>query len=622
MSLSEYRITTSLKDYSNTIGLSSTVLGFTSIKSNKGLLKPTYFDTGETNKILDFLGYPKSTAGNVAIQDVIDFNKSYPIYVSAPSGDGGLHGGVLVTKDGSIPLASGLSDTDINDFSEITQEESLGTGNGTTTTFTTTTSLFTYYNNMSIDILVDGVSQDVTATDADPEVLSTTGGDAGTFNRTTGELSYTFFTAPTAGQEITLQYTIDVSSECYFVLLNKGQQADDMAVILTSSGSGTFELELYRQDPDDSTSYNTIGDSPYTVSMVEGTKDGYGQNIYLTNVFDDDGIYLSPIVNPDITFDTFVDDTDYVDFAGGDRGDEVQPSDIVEGFDYLTDIDTYGDVNIVFDTTGETAVASEFETLRGNDVTPGTQGRTKFLMPCSQQSISAILADTATAKFGIDNRGINIFPNPWAKHTDIYNDTPFYCSCMGLIARRYGDSKAGSYGALSPMYISENGIGGELGSSVLELANTATETQLQALNSAGLIGIKKISGLGFTIVGDRTSKSAVLSDYSFTGSSDLADFIIENIESQVLPSMIGKPNDDLHRTNITAQAELVMSGISQYLEDYAILADETNNTAEVRNRREFVLSIAVIFTPNAQTIQFNFVNTRSGTDVSQVINKS
>lgn len=619
--MSEYRVKTTLKDNSQTVSLSSSTVGFTSIEALKGIEKPILIETGETQKILDSFGYP--SASYPGIQDVINYNSAYPLWVSAPfDSTTAKHGGVLITKQGSVGLASGLASPDIADFSAIVQEEQIAIGDGTTTVFNFTTKLFDYYENQSIDILIDDVSQAVTATDAEPELLSTVGGDSGSYTRATGVLAYTFASAPLTGEVIKVQYTIDVSLDCYFALLSKGGQVDDLAVKVTDSGStGTFILELNRQDVDDLTVYNSTPLSPYEVSIVAGTKNGFGQQIYLDNIFDEDNYYVVPVINL-TTFDTFVDDTVNVPFAGGERGDALDPSDIVAGFDYLTDVDTYSNISIIFDVTGESAVVTEFETLRGTDATPGSQGRSKFLVPVTNQSVATTLTDTASAKNNVENRGINFFANSWCKHKDLYNDTPFIVSGMGTIAKKYSDSKAQSFGALSPMYIDENGIGGQLGSGILELVNTASETQLEQLDTAGLIGIKKISGSGFTIVGDRTSQSTILSDYSYTIHSDLADFIIKNVEEQILPQQIGKPNDELHRTNVRAKAELIMESVDQYLEEYDVKCDLGNNTDDIRAQRKFVLTIGVIFTPNSQKIDFIFVNSRVGTDITQVINKS
>ncbi|MDC7242435.1 MAG: hypothetical protein PQJ44_00260, partial [Sphaerochaetaceae bacterium] len=381
--MAEWRTTTNLIDVSQIVSTSADTIAFTALKAKKGILEPRLLYAGETQKALDYLGYPDSDYP--AIQDVLNVVKAYDCYVSAPFDTASaIHGGVFVTKTGSVPFASGLDNAEITDFSDITQEEEIGTGDGTTTTFNFTTQLFDYYTDLSIDILVDDVSQSVVVSSGDTETLSTTGGDSGTFVKASGTLEYTFATAPSTDAVIKVQYTIDMSSDCYFALISKGAQTDDIAVTVEDYNSaGQFTLNMYRQDYDDSTSYNEFTDSPYTVSIISGDKDGYGNNVYIEDVFDEDSAWYISVALNLTTFDTFTDDTDYIDFAGGDRGDDISASDLVEGFDYLSDADTYSDIGIVFDTSAESTVVTEFETLRGTDSSPGSQYRTKFLVPCA-----------------------------------------------------------------------------------------------------------------------------------------------------------------------------------------------------------------------------------------------
>ena len=171
----EWRLKTILKDLSQTVSLGSPIIGFTSIKAPKGNLEPMLVDVGATQQILDTFGYP--SADYPAIQDCINYNQSFPLWISAPFDTAtAKHGAILVTKQGTKSLVSGLENAEIVDFSDIEQVETIGTGNGTTTTFNFTTKLFDYYKNLSIDILVNGVSQGVSVTDEAIEVLSTVGG--------------------------------------------------------------------------------------------------------------------------------------------------------------------------------------------------------------------------------------------------------------------------------------------------------------------------------------------------------------------------------------------------------------------------------------------------------------
>lgn len=84
------------------------------------------------------------------------------------------------------------------------------TGDGVETVFSTTIPAYQLggYTHQSIDIEVDGVSITVSATDDPIEVLTTTPDvGSGTYNRATGEFSFTFDTAPALDEVISIVYT-------------------------------------------------------------------------------------------------------------------------------------------------------------------------------------------------------------------------------------------------------------------------------------------------------------------------------------------------------------------------------------------------------------------------------
>lgn len=608
------RISTNLVDNSQTVSVSPNTVGYTVIKAPKGLEEPILFQKGEIQRVLDSFGYPSSTYPQ--IQDVIDYITGYACYVTAPFDDAtAKYGGVFLTKAGTIPFTTGLSSLAISDFSTISNEEDLGTGDGSTTNFSITLSQSDYYVNQSIDIEVDGTSITISATDAEPEVLTSTPDvGSGTYTRATGVIDFTFDTAPTSGEEITVTYTSDLSSDAYMAFLSKSPQTDDLGVLAESKGSGQFEVALYRKDNDGV--YTTWSDSPYLISNVSGDKDGFGNVIYAETIFEDNN-YITAIVNTDLTFSTFVDDTSYIAMAGGARGDAIDGSDIATAFTAsLQYPDTYNP-KVIFACEDDSNIASAFETLADN-----YQTRSRFLLPTANDTATNLLTDTTATKHSINNRNINFFPLSWGKHTDIYNASPFVCSNMGLIAKKYADSIQLSFGGLSPMYLDENGVGGQLGSSIIELSNTALGTQWLSFNDAGMNPIRWYPGVGPTIVGDRTSASIILSDYSFTIHSEIANYILENVENQVLPAQIGKANDTFHREQVRAKSNLIVSNVSGYLEDYYIQCDSENNNADILNQRKFVITIGVIFEKNSQWIIFNFINSRSGTDIEEVVRKA
>ena len=91
--LSDVQITDSPADWA----------GFTVIKARRGSAEPIFIPAGNENYIIEQFGPPR--ASNRDVQEVIDFNRDHPVFVSAPPGveqDGmeNQHGALYVTKDG------------------------------------------------------------------------------------------------------------------------------------------------------------------------------------------------------------------------------------------------------------------------------------------------------------------------------------------------------------------------------------------------------------------------------------------------------------------------------------------------------------------------------------------
>jgi len=84
----------------------SAITGYTVIKAPKGTIKPKYIQKGDTTTILNLFGAPSSTYPG--IQEAIDFNQQYGLWVSAPGGAISAHsnysyfGGTWLTKRASL----------------------------------------------------------------------------------------------------------------------------------------------------------------------------------------------------------------------------------------------------------------------------------------------------------------------------------------------------------------------------------------------------------------------------------------------------------------------------------------------------------------------------------------
>jgi hypothetical protein len=604
-----WRLTVLENDQSQTARPSIGNIGATVIDAIRGPLEPLLVPRGSEKLIIDIFGRPSVT--NWQVWEAIQANKEADIYISAPSLNG-KYGGVLVTQTGTEAFISGQTSIDSGniDFAALDIEEPLGTGDGVTANFLLTLGDFDNYVNQSIDIQIDGVSINVAATDAEPEVLTTTPDvGSGTYTRATGVLDFTFTSIPTAGQVITANYVVDRSSDVYFILFNGSPETDSRSTKISyDTVTDRFLVNLYQINNEGT--YISIEDSPYTVSLTEGSKGDNGANIFIEDVFEDNP-YVNVLRNTSLATTVFTDDTSNVDFTGGDRGDAITVTQLTAGWAYFQDENTYP-VDIFFDITADAGVPGIFSDLRNI-----YQEYSAYLLPLPDDDATTSIA-TKTS-YGIDDKGIYYYWN-WAIVRNVYTDSRITTNLMGKVFRKHAQM-VDTFNAKAPSWKDENGHGGQLGSDIIKFTQKATKTDLQALDTGRINGMIFDNNYGPMIRSQRTSLT-LESDYSYIGHSRLADYLISNIISNAIPNQYTKLNDVVHRAQVKSIADAIINPLlaspNNFLREALVVCDTSNNTDAVLARREFVLDVFVKFTPFAETVKFTFINTPQGTSVEEL----
>jgi hypothetical protein len=191
---------------------------------------------------------------------------------------------------------------------------------------------------------------------------------------------------------------------------------------------------------------------------------------------------------------------------------------------------------------------------------------------------------------------------------------------MGRVALRYADMYD-VYNGLAPAWYNENGThGGQLGAGIVEMFYDASESEQELLGQARINPIVMHPTFGVVITRERTSQS-LNSDYASIGHTRLVDYIVSNIVQQVLPFQLYKLNDYAHRTRVSNQCELILSPLVadpyNLLREYAVKCDEENNNDSVLAREEFIVSIAIKFTPFSKKITLIVTNSAQGTSVEE-----
>ena len=609
-----WRLKTVEVDNTEKATVSTPIVGATVILSPKGPRIFTRFNKGDTQGILNTFGYPSKDYPS--IQDALDIINKCSMYIASPY-KGGTYGGVFVTKTGTVPFgANGVSSKEISDYDTVAYSNQIGIGDGSTTQFTYVIPHAEKYKATSIKISLNGTAQTTTATAGTGSETITATGVSGTLitdktSENLGKLSLTFSSAPTSGTTIGITYNMNLS-DTYFVLFDKDMQEDDLQVQVkgVNDDNGhleSFDIYVSRYNPIN-LEYEELINSPFHVGLSDTSKDSYGDNIYIENVFGDNQNLFTPHVVTSV-LSTFVDDGTMVNLEGGSRGTTPTGSDIATIYDELIDTSKF-QIKFCMDATNKAEVIAKYENLRNN-----YQKRCRFVYCTDDVSGETIKDSPTTYNFGITaNRGMYQYCLNWGTHVDIYQGNNFKCSNMGLICGRLVDAMNNGYG-LASAWIDENGVGGILGSSITKLSQEGTsEDILEELDNLNFNPVVNDYNYGPMITGWRT-RQVRKTVFSNIPQSSLADAIIEAIEREVMPGRVGKLIDEASFSVVRTGINAILNTYSNFFEDYYVWCDAENNPPETRELEQLRITVGVVFKNIARQVILSFVTYRNGTNV-------
>jgi len=603
-----YRIT--IKEEAAPVAISgvSSTTGAMVIRAPRGPIQPFKATKGQTDLILRKCGYPSATYPD--IQEALDYVQDSDLWVSAPYDDSSaLYGGVLVGEDGSEALPIGVANPELLNLEALDWKDEIGEGDDATDNFVYVLDK-TYVHESLSKIIVDGVEIPVTVTDAEPEEITGSGITAGsTLTRSTGTIDITFDSVPADGAKIEAVYEADVSSETYFTLFSASPHSNDEQVLVSyNTDLNRFEWTFYIKN--NRGTFREI--NSYSGSNIPDTFNASNVNIFM-EVLHDNNPYFIVKANTTKTYSTFTDDAAPVELDGGERSSTVTASELQEGWDFFKEKYTYP-AKIFMDVTGDPAIPDLFDTLRKEYQ---KYSRYILIIPKGTDAATAI---TTKSGYSIDNRGLSFYWN-WLYISENYNNTKFWSSRIGKTAIKHAEIIRGAFGGLAPSWFNENGLGGQLSGSVIKAEYDPSEDELRQLDEAGINARIIHPVYGTLITSHKTAQNPnTLTDFSYIAHSGTADYIIERIEAQALVPQLTKLNDDRHRTKVKAIADTLVDPVfgADLLTAYINKCDAENNNADVLNRREFVLTTALQFTPTSEFIIYNFRSAPQGVSLEEV----
>ena len=115
------------------------------------------------------------------------------------------------------------------------------------------------------------------------------------------------------------------------------------------------------------------------------------------------------------------------------------------------------------------------------------------------------------------------------------------------------------YGGVAPMFLNENGLGGQLAVSVRKALNSWDKNEIDILTDNNYNPIIKDPTYGLMVVGQKTCQAGVLSDWSYIGHACSFITLEKALIDPVLIPQVGRANNDYYRDLRKTQVESYLS---------------------------------------------------------------
>ena len=196
---------------------------------------------------------------------------------------------------------------------------------------------------------------------------------------------------------------------------------------------------------------------------------------------------------------------------------------------------------------------------------------------------------------------------------DKYNDTYRYIPCCADVAGLCVQVSTTAEDWVSPAGLNRGNI-----RNAVKLAYVPSKTDRDKLYQKRINPITSFPGQGIVLFGDKT---ALGTPSAFDRINVRRLFLsMERKIGQLARTVLFELNDSSTRSSFSSSANSFLAEIQSKrgVTDYLVVCDESNNTADVIDRNEFVAEIFVKPTRSINYITITFVATRSGVSFSEV----
>ena len=199
---------------------------------------------------------------------------------------------------------------------------------------------------------------------------------------------------------------------------------------------------------------------------------------------------------------------------------------------------------------------------------------------------------------------------------DRFNDKYRYVACNGDVAGLCVNVSETVADWISPAGLNRGGI-----RNVIKLAYNPNKADRDELYQNRINPIVSLSGSGVVLFGDKT---ALASPSAFDRINVRRLFL--NIEKRVeslAKGVLFEINDGVTRGGFLSTINSYLNDIvaQQGITDFLVICDETNNTADVIDRNEFVAELFIKPARSINYVTVTFTATRTGVSFSEVVGR-
>ena len=234
----------------------------------------------------------------------------------------------------------------------------------------------------------------------------------------------------------------------------------------------------------------------------------------------------------------------------------------------------------------------------------------------SNQPIASTTALTNVINYrnGLNNTSYASMDSGYKYQYDKYNDSyvwiPLNGDIAGLCART--DSERDPW--FSPAGFARGTV-----KNVVKLAFVPTKAERDELYKSDINPVVSFPGQGTVLYGDKTLQG-------FASAFDRINvrrlfIVLEKAISTAANSLLFEFNDAITRAQFRNAVVPFLREVQgrRGIQDFSVIADETNNTAEVVDQNQFVGDIYIKPARSINFIQLNFIAVRSGVEFSEVV---